>query len=388
MALETRHPALKIEQMKIQIPFFFALLATMSFASCNGTEQEETLPGYPLQSFSLSIGSTNYNGNINQEDRTVTIGVIRYGSEVEGVDYTLCDGATISPDPESFVGAWPQTQDFTVTSGSEKSVYTVTLTAYIGEEPEPEDPGSDLPPAGEVIFFDGFDQDSVLPDENSWVLCTQDGGSAWSKYMSGSYDQAFIEDGCLVLQSEKVDGEYRAGGVQTMGKVWFKHARVEVCARFKTAQGAWPAIWLMPENERQPEIYQGWPNGGEVDIMEQISNETVVYQTVHTHYTYDLGIKDPVTTATPSYNVGEFNTYAVDMTPEELIFYVNGQEQLRYPNLHLENEAEMKQWPFDGDFYLILNVALGGEGTWPGAIEDSELPARMEVDWVRVSELL
>ena len=47
----------------------------------------------------------------------------------------------------------------------------------------------------------------------------------------------------------------------------------------------------------------------------------------------------------------------------------------------------MMQWPFDADFYLILNVALGGEGTWPGVITDSELPACMEVDWVRVTEL-
>lgn len=334
--------------------------------------------GYLLQEFSLVVGNSIYHGNIRQDEKTVSIGAIQYGANVEGVDCTLAEGASITPDPEQFVGKWPERQDFTVSLDGEEAVYTVILTAYVAEAPAPEEP------EGRVIFEDDFEQDSRIPDENSWSLAVAS-TSAWSKYMSGSYDQAFVEDGVLVLQSEKTEDGYKAGGLQTLDKVYFRHARVEVSARFETAQGAWPAIWLMPQS--QPEVYQGWPNGGEVDIMEQISNETVVYQTVHTHYTYDLGIKDPPTTVTPSYNVGEFNTYAVDLTPEEVIFYVNGEKTLSYPNLHLENEAEMKQWPFDGEFYLILNVALGGEGTWPGAIEDSELPARMEVDWVRVTSL-
>ena len=46
----------------------------------------------------------------------------------------------------------------------------------------------------------------------------------------------------------------------------------------------------------------------------------------------------------------------------------------------------MKQWPYNKPFYLILNCALGGAGTWPGIITDSELPARMVVDWVKVTQ--
>lgn len=366
----------------------YLLLAAGLLAACESREPGQ--PGnaaFPLESFTLSAGSSYYHGNIDQTEGSVSIGVIRYGAEVDGVSYELADGAVIAPDPQSFVGAWPETQDFTVTLNGKETVYTVTLTAYEGLSPEPEDPDdpdNPMPPAGEVLYYEDFDQTSSIPDEKYWGLCSAD-GSAWSKYMSESYDQAFVENGVLVLQSEKVDGKYKAGGIEMMNKFSFKHARVEVNARFKTAQGAWPAIWLMPQ--KQPAVYQGWPNGGEVDIMEQISNETVVYQTVHSHYTYDLGIKDPPTTVTPSYKVGEFNTYAVDMTPDKLIFYVNGQVTLEYPNLHLEDEATMKQWPFDGEFYLILNVALGGDGTWPGAIDDTQLPARMEVAWVRISDL-
>lgn len=237
-------------------------------------------------------------------------------------------------------------------------------------------------PDREVIFEDDFEQDSRVPDPEVWSYCPP-GGSAWSRYMSGSPEQAFVEDGRLVLVAEKVNGIYKAGGVQSQNReFWGPGTRVEVNARFvKRAGGAWPAIWMMPQNA----VYPGWPDCGEIDIMEQLNHDTFVYQTVHSNYLDDLGIKDPAPAATPSYNVDKFNTYAVDLTDEAIIFYVNGVETHRYPNLHLPDEVQKMQWPFSCDFYLILNLALGGEGTWPGAISDSELPARMEIDWVRVS---
>ena len=76
----------------------------------------------------------------------------------------------------------------------------------------------------------------------------------------------------------------------------------------------------------------------------------------------------------------------MDWTHDRLVFSVNGVTTLTYPNLYLENESTQKQWPFDGTFHIILNQALGGAGTWPGAITNSQLPAVMEVDWVRVTQ--
>jgi len=68
------------------------------------------------------------------------------------------------------------------------------------------------------------------------------------------------------------------------------------------------------------------------------------------------------------------------------VFSVNGVTTLTYPNLNLEDESTKKQWPFCSPYYLILNQAVGGSGTWPGPITDSQLPAIMEVDWVRVTQ--
>lgn len=236
--------------------------------------------------------------------------------------------------------------------------------------------------ASRVIFEDNFDQTGTVPDTSKWVLCTA-GTSAWNKYMSASYDQAYLSNGKLVLTGELVDGVYKAGGVRTTGKVDFKYGKVEVNARFtQTAQGAWAAIWMMPTSP----IYSGWPSCGEIDIMEQLNHDSYVYQTIHSYYKNTLGITTPTPTVTASYNVSEFNTYAVDWTHDRLVFSVNGVTTLTYPNLYLENESTQKQWPFDGTFHIILNQALGGAGTWPGAITNSQLPAVMEVDWVRVTQ--
>ena len=138
-------------------------------------------------------------------------------------------------------------------------------------------------------------------------------------------------------------------------------------------------------------IYDGWPNCGEIDIMEHVKQESVIHHTIHTHYTYDLNTKDPSNTAQVTCNYQDWNIYALEWSEDKLTFFVNGQETFSYSNLKLENEAEMKQWPFtkDSSFYLILNMGLGGdrEGSWAGPIDDANLPAIMEIDWVKITKL-
>lgn len=233
-----------------------------------------------------------------------------------------------------------------------------------------------------IIFEDNFEQSSNIPDTSKWVLCPQD-SPAWAKYLSESYEQAYVQDGKLVLVAEKMSGNYKAGGLQTLGKFDFQYGKVEVNARFtKPAQGGWPAIWMMPS---APKYSGGWPACGEIDIMEQLNHEAIVHHTIHSHYKNTLHLYIPLPSMISFYNKNEFNTYAVEWTPDYLLFSVNGHNKLRYPNWRLSDEATKKQWPFDAPFYIILNYALGGEGTWPGAIRDSDLPAKMEIDWVKVS---
>lgn len=234
-----------------------------------------------------------------------------------------------------------------------------------------------------VLFYDDFDVDGT-PDPKKWKLCSK-GPSDWNQEMSESYEQAYVKNGVLVLNAEKIDGVYKAGGIKTEGKFDFTFGKVEVRARLtRYPNGAFPAVWMMPKQS----IYKGWPFCGEIDIMEHIREEKSIHQTLHTHYTYDLGNKTGTTCQTVC-DFTEFTVYGVEWTPEKLTFYVNGEETFSYSNMNLANESEMMQWPFtkDAAFYLILNMGLGEDASWAGAVDDNHLPATMEVDWVKVTKL-
>ena len=123
-----------------------------------------------------------------------------------------------------------------------------------------------------------------------------------------------------------------------------------------------------------------WPGGGEIDIMERLNNDSIAYQTVHSHYTFDLGIKDnPKQGSTGLINPDDFNTYTVEMYPDSLVFFINDTRTFAYPRIETDKEG---QYPFnDSQFYLLLDMQLGG--SWVGAVDPEDLPVEMEIDWVR-----
>ena len=350
---------------------FLVFCCTATAISCSSKTGPDTAKDtYPLTAFAVKVGDSWYHSNIDHENNLVPISLLASGMGITDVNYTLCEGAEITPDPKTFIGNWQETQTVEVTSNGEKTVYTVTFTDWVEADRY-------------MIFKDEFDVDGI-PDPEKWVLCEQ-GGSDWNDEMSESYDQAYVKDGVLVLVGEKIDGIHKAGGIQTKDKFDFTFGRVECCARITHyPNGAFPAIWMMP----QKSYYQGWPNCGEIDIMEHIKQEGYIHQTLHTHYTYDLGYKTGSTARTKC-NFWDWTVYAVEWTSESLTFYVNNVISFKYDNMHLSDEITKKQWPFtkDSAFYLILNMGLGDQGTWAGPVDDAKLPAVMEVDWIRVSGL-
>jgi len=355
---------------------FITIAALSVLFSCtdkiDGNDPVDNQERYPLTAFAVQVGSSWYHADIDQNAHRAVIGAIENTDLITDVQYTLYDDeSTISPDPKELLGKWETEQQLTVDVGGKQTLYTLVFSAFAQQDKS-------------TIFFDDFDVDG-RPDTDKWVLCPK-GASDWNNQMSESYDQAYVSDGNLVLVAEKVGNEYRAGGIKTEGKFGFTYGMVECRARItKYPDGAFPAIWMMP----QKFLYSGWPACGEIDIMEHIKQEKNVWQTLHTHYANTLGYISPAKTTSPSCNIEEYNVYGCEWTSEYIKFYLNGEETLTYPNLHLENESEMKQWPFgDGsEFYLILNMGLGDPGTWAGAIDDTNLPAVMEVDWIRVKKL-
>ena len=223
---------------------FFASAMALAMAGCSA-DGPETAAQYPLERFTLQVGANIYHANIDQEAGTVTVGQIKYGGQVTAVGCYLADGAQIYPNPQNFVGDWPERQEFTVTSGGKETVYTVILSAYEGKFPGAQ---------GEIIFFDDFDQADGL-DMNSWDYVPK-GTAAWQVSMSGSPDQSYVKDGNLVLVVDRKDGVSLTGGVKTQGKIWFQgNFRVDVCARFvDDGPTVGQAIWMMPEPAYQ--VYQ------------------------------------------------------------------------------------------------------------------------------------
>lgn len=207
------------------------------------------------------------------------------------------------------------------------------------------------------------------------------GSSDWNNFMSDDERCYNLSDGEMTLIGLVNDylpqdtAPYVTGGIYTKGKFSITYGKVEVKARLEGAQGAWPAIWMLPENAP-------WPDGGEIDIMERLNHETKAYQTVHSYYTYTLNIKEPANSATAPIRPYKYNVYAVEILPDSLVFSINGKRTFAYPRIVTPHKG---QFPFGTPFYLLIDMQI--EGRWVGKARPEELPAKMIVDWVKFYEL-
>ena len=227
-----------------------------------------------------------------------------------------------------------------------------------------------------LIWEENFNQKKSF-DSQVWSKIPR-GKSDWNNYMT-DFDSCFdMRDGNMVLRgiinhSQPNDtAPYLTGGIYTKGKKAFSNGRLEIRAKLNGARGEWPAIWMLP-------IDAPWPMGGEIDIMERLNHDTIAYQTIHTNYTHNLGIKDnPLSHSVGAINPDDYNVYSVEMYPDSIAFYINDTHTFTYPRIETDKEG---QFPFDQPFYLLIDMQLGG--SWVGAVDPKELPVEMYVDWVR-----
>lgn len=230
-----------------------------------------------------------------------------------------------------------------------------------------------------LIWQDDFN--SLSLDTSKWSRIPA-GKSDWNRHMSTLDDCFKMENGKLHLiginnPDTTIDSRpYLTGGIWTKGKFAFQYGKVEIRAKLGSAQGAWPAMWMLAELDK----YGNYPNNGEIDIMEHLNFDTLICHTTHSHYTLNLGEKmNPPHSGTAKINTEVYNVFGISWYPDRIVFQLNGEDTFTYPRV--EN-VDSSQWPYDQPFYLLIDQQLGG--SWVGKVDQTQLPVEMIIDWVKV----
>ncbi|MFP4661685.1 MAG: family 16 glycosylhydrolase [Halanaerobiales bacterium] len=243
----------------------------------------------------------------------------------------------------------------------------------------------------ELVWSDEFDGDKI--DTDIWNFAkgngpdwNQDGEpDAWGNEEAQYYteDNAYIEDGKLVIEAReevRVDMgktlNYTSARLNTKGKYNFKYGRIEVRAKLpEGGQGIWPAIWLLGSNDDTVT----WPACGEIDIMEYLGHEpSVIHGTSHGPVSAGPGIGHKYELPGGEKFSDGYYDFILEWDENELEFYV---DDVLYHVIN-KHEAGEDDWVFDHDFYMILNLAVGG--SWPGYPDESTVfPQTMKIDYVR-----
>lgn len=237
-----------------------------------------------------------------------------------------------------------------------------------------------------LVWSDEFDG-SGLPDNTKWSFESMKPGTVNNElqnYVVDRTENARQEDGNLIIECRKDNYQgypYSSARLRTITKGDWLYAKVQVGARLPSGKGTWPAIWMLPSVN----TYGGWPNSGEIDIMEHVGvDQGYVHATIHTGaYNHTLGTQKAGTKFISDCS-DAFHEYTVDWKPEYMSFYYDSENVFTFLNEH-KTSAE---WPYDKKFYLILNIAYGGDWGGYDGVDDSifDRPdgVKMYIDYVRV----
>ncbi len=230
-----------------------------------------------------------------------------------------------------------------------------------------------------VVWQDDFNSPEL--DTTKWTKIPPN-GSPWGKHMTSDPKCYAIEDGKIYLKGivnpDTISDPrpFLTGGIYTKGKFAFQYGKIEINAKLECAHGSWPAMWMLAEQNK----FGDYPKNGEIDIMEHLNFDDIIYQTTHSYYTLDLGkSNNPPHGGTAKIDINQFNTFGLEWYPDKLVFSLNGIETFSYPKVE---GVDASQWPYDQSFYVLIDQQLGG--SWVGEINPDDLPVSMIVDWVKV----
>lgn len=253
----------------------------------------------------------------------------------------------------------------------------------------------------ELVWADEFNYIG-MPDSTKWGFEYGFLRNSEKQYYTDQLKNARVENGFLIIEGHKekiANKDYRSNNFEnkswlsyipkidsaqyTSASLTTKHiaewtyGKIEIKAKLPRGIGQWPAIWMLGAN--QSEV--GWPKCGEIDIMEHVGfDKDSIFGTIHTQaYNHMKGTqKGKNIFIDKPYD--SFHIFSIEWTPKKIDFLLDG---VIYN--HIKNEHKsVDEWPFDQNFHLKLNIAIGGGLGGIKGIDDSVFPQKMTVDYVRV----
>ncbi|MFG2164420.1 ricin-type beta-trefoil lectin domain protein [Micromonospora chersina] len=244
---------------------------------------------------------------------------------------------------------------------------------------------------GAVTWSDDFTGPAgAAPDGSKWRYDI--GGSGWGNnelqyYTNSTRNAALDGSGNLVITARKENPagypcwygscQYTSARLLTNGTFSQAYGRFEARIKIPRGQGLWPAFWMLGNDIAT----NPWPNSGEIDIMENVGKQpSTVYGTLHgPGYSGGNGLGGSTSLPNGQALADAFHTYAVDWAPDSITWYLDGVAYSR----KTPADAGSNRWVFDHPFFMIMNVAVGGN--WPGSPDGSTtFPQTMTIDYVRV----
>lgn len=261
------------------------------------------------------------------------------------------------------------------------------VTVYVDDivlmtDPNAKPDVDDRPGTYEIVWQDEFD--GVELDKTKWSYELGTGDWGWGnnekQYYTDRSENLFLRDGKLVIKAIKESykgSDYTSARIVTRGKADWLYGKMEARIKLSKGRGIWPAFWMMPSESK----YGGWPKSGEIDIMEYVGYDPGKgHGTVHTQ-----GGSGGSASGASFIHVGmedDYHTFTLEWTPNYMKWSFDDDEPFKtYRRL---DDWDYVYWPFDQNFYIILNQAVGGN--WGGAqgIDNTIFPQEYQLDYIRV----
>ena len=262
--------------------------------------------------------------------------------------------------------------------------------------PTPAGPGASPTPSStwRLVWADEFDgQRGAAPDQDKWRYAlgdgTADGIAGWGNRELESYtddpaNAATDGESNLVISALESDGSlkcwygkcrYTSARLRTEDRFAFQYGRVEARLKVAPGKGLWSALWMLGTDVERV----GWPASGEIDVMENVGRDPVkLFGTIHgPGYSGDAGFGAKVDR--PAALADDFHVYAIEWEPGHIAWTIDDE------TYHEATPADVAPdpWVFDHEFYLLVNLAVGG-GLGGPVRADTAFPARYLIDYIRV----